>query len=342
MSFYDQNRPFGAPIGSREAPPIEGLSWSDAAYFKRINGDGFHAPPHMHGMSLAQIEAKAREENREAREAQEAKESAARIENAPKAIERALLDGPSPKRAVPAQRGWRLRIRFLNHFRRCRTYREAAARIGVDESTVRRWRAKYEGFRNRCDEIVAERYRQNADDLKLRAGEARTRPVFFRGKQIGEQVIHDDRALMFLLKLEDGQHARAEARAERQEQRAHEIRLREMEIEARCPRAAEKPIPEMPASAAHEKDAAAAEYASWINVLVPVPADIAPPQVVEVAQRDLSLIPDVAPSPNLSPKRERNMSGGGEDLAESPGPLLDGDFCASEIDEFGLGDAGSR
>jgi hypothetical protein len=285
MSFYDQNRPFGAPIGTREAPPIApqigGLSWSDAAYYKRINGDGFHPPPHMRGMSLAQLEAKAREETREAREAQEAKESAARIENAPKAIERALLDGPSPKSKRPPQRGWRLRVRFLNNFRRCRTYREAAARIGVDESTVRRWRAKHEGFRNRCDEIIAERYRQNADDLKLRAGEPRTRPFFFRGKQIGEQVIHDDRALMFLLKLEDGQRARAEAREERREQRAHEIRLKEMEIEARRPAA--KPNPEMPASAAHPAAPVEAESAAPIKDLDAIPADIAPPRVVEAA-----------------------------------------------------------
>ena len=71
--------------------------------------------------------------------------------------------------------------------------------------------------------------------------------------------MHDDHALTFLLKLEDGQRARAEARAERREQRAHEIRLKEMEIEAR--REA-KGIPQMPASAAHEEDAAAEEYAS--------------------------------------------------------------------------------
>ena len=70
-------------------------------------------------------------------------------------------------------------MRFLNNFRRCRTYREAAARIGVDESTVRRWRAKYEGFRNRCDEIVEERYRESSHDLKLRAGEPRSRPYSF-------------------------------------------------------------------------------------------------------------------------------------------------------------------
>ena len=119
--------------------------------------------------------------------------------------------------------------------RRCNTLREAAARVGIDESTARRWRIKYPKFAARLATIVEERHRQNADDLKLRAGEPRTRAVFFRGKQVGEHVVHDDRALMFLLKLEDGQRARAEAREERREQRAHEIRLKEMEIEAQAP-----------------------------------------------------------------------------------------------------------
>jgi len=65
MSFYDQNRPIGVP----GAPPVGGMSWTDAAHFMRIHGRSFQPPPHMIGMSLAQIEAKAREENREAHEA---------------------------------------------------------------------------------------------------------------------------------------------------------------------------------------------------------------------------------------------------------------------------------
>ena len=273
MSFYDQNRPFGV----RENPPVEGLSWSEAAYYKRINGDGFHAPPHMRGMTLAQLEAKAREETREAREAEEARQSAARIEAAPKSIERALLDGPKAQASKPPQRGWRQRVRFLNQFKRCGSYREAAARIGVDESTVRRWRAKFPAFRARCDAILAERFREKADDLKLRAGEPKTRPYFFKGKQIGEQVIHDDRALMFLLKLEDAQRARAEAREERLLQRAHEIRLKEMEIEVK------KTTPKMHAPAAHPAAPVEGESSVENKDLSAVPADIAPPQVEEVA-----------------------------------------------------------
>ena len=273
MSFYDQNRPFGVP----EAPQIQGISWTEAVYYTRLHGKNFTPPANMRGMTLAELEAKAREETREAREAEEARQSAARIEAAPKSIERALLDGP--KAQAKPQRGWRQRVRFLNQFKRCGSYREAAARIGVDESTVRRWRAKFEGFRNRCDEILAERFREKADDLKLRAGEPRTRPYFYRGKQIGEQVIHDDRALMFLLKLEDAQRARAEALEERLLQRAHEIRLKEMEIEAK------KPTPKMHAPAAHPAALVEAESPAEIKDLSAVPADIAPPEVVEVHRR---------------------------------------------------------
>ena len=276
MSFYDQNHPFGAPTGTPagvpEAPQVDGLSWADGAYLMRIHKSGFHPPAHMRGMTLAQLEARAREETRDQREAEEARQSAARIANAPKAIERALLDGPSSKRALPPQRGWRLRVRYLNQARRCNTLREAAARVGIDESTARRWRIKFPKFAGRLATIVEERHRQNADELKLRAGEPRLRAVFFRGKQIGEHVVHDDRALMFLLKLEDGQRARAEAREERREQRAHEIRMKELEIS------------KMHASAAHPASPAEAESAAPINDLPAVPADIAPPQIVEAAQ----------------------------------------------------------
>ncbi len=303
MSFYDQSRPFGV----RENPPLQGVSWSEAAYYMKLHGSNFTPPANMRGMSLAQVEAKAREETREAREAEEARQSAARIEAAPKSIEQALLDGP--KAQAKPQRGWRQRVRFLNQFKRCGSYREAAARIGVDESTVRRWRARYEGFRNRCDEILAERFRQNADDLKLRAGEPRSRPYFFKGKQIGEQVIHDDRALMFLLKLEDAQRARAEAREERREQRAHEIRLKEMEIEAK------KPTPEMHASAAHSAAPAEAESPAETKDLATVPADIAPPEVVEVP-----MTPS-APCGGTSPET-------GEESESSPPPFIWGRWPA--------------
>lgn len=275
-----------------DQPLSDGMSWAFLAYHMRLYGKDFVPPPRYRGLSLSEVEARAREEGRAEREATEARESAARIDNAPSAIERALLDTPPVSRALssrtssaskPAPRGWRQRVRFLNHLRRCRTQREAAARVGVDESTVRRWRRKFPTFGARFEEIVAERHRENCDDLRLRAGQATSRPCFFRGRQIGEHVVHDDRALIYLIKLDEAARCRAEAREERREQRAHELRMRELEIAARQVEQARPPIPEMPACTAHSASPPDSESLREINDLDPVEADIAPPQVVEVA-----------------------------------------------------------
>ena len=291
------------------APPADGMTWGWLAWMMRLHKQNFVPPPHLRGLSLAYVEAKAREEGRAEREAREAKESARRIAEAPKSIERALLDGHKDKvPALPAQRGWRLRVRFLNHMRRCPTFREAVARVCVDESTARRWRAKYPKFAARCEAVVAERYAENRDDLRLRAGQVRARPHFFRGKQVGEETIHDDRALMFLLKLEDAREARAARAEENRLQREHEIRLKEMEIEARREARHEAREEKMPsdaeieaavaadeaaeaareaefgvhASAAHEDDHGEGDSPWSFNGLDGEEPDIAPPQVVEV------------------------------------------------------------
>jgi hypothetical protein len=292
------------------APPADGMTWAWLAWQMRLYGSNFIPPLHLRRYSLAEVEAKAREEGRAEREAKEAKESAARIAAAPQSIERALLDGPSSAKmqALPAQKGWRLRVRYLNHLRRCRSFREAAARVGVDESTARRWRAKYPAFGARCEEVIALRHREDADELRLRAGEPRRRPYFFRGKQMAEHVEHDDRALMFLLKLEDARQARAEAREEKREQRAHEIRLKEMEIAARQEarrEAREERMPsdaeidamiaadeereaevlEMHASAAHAGDHGDDDSPWSFNDLAHDQRDIPPPQIVETSRR---------------------------------------------------------
>jgi hypothetical protein len=130
MSFYDQNRPFGAPIGTREAPPVEGLSWSEAAYYKRINGDGSRAPA-MCGMTLAQLEAKAREETWRAREAQEAREGAhrerAQGDRAGAAGWAVAEAGPAGPARLAAQGALSQPGALLHHAR------EAAACVGIDE-----------------------------------------------------------------------------------------------------------------------------------------------------------------------------------------------------------------
>ena len=204
-------------LGNQDRPAASGLSWADAADLKRIHGDSFVPPPHMHGLSLEELEVRAAWETQPRDEAQPA--------------EAVPVEEPSSEQAEPR------RARYLDLLSRSRSFREAAARLGVDESTVWRWRRKDPAFGARCDEIVADRRRQAQDDLVLRAGEPRARPYYFRGKQVGESLVHDDRVLMFLLKLEDGQRARAEARAAAQAEAearcAHEIRLKEMEIAAR-------------------------------------------------------------------------------------------------------------
>src|SRR5690242_1321981 len=98
------------------APPADGMTWEWLAWQMRLRGNDFIPPPHLRALSLSYVEAKAREEGRAAREAKEAKESARRIAAAPQSIERALLDGPSSTKvqAMPAQKGWRLRVRYLN------------------------------------------------------------------------------------------------------------------------------------------------------------------------------------------------------------------------------------
>ena len=209
MEFCQQGSPYGA---RGQQPANGGLSWADAADLKRMHGDSFVPPPHMHGLSLEELEVRA------------AWERQPRYEVPP-------ADGSS---SAPTEEK---HARYLELLGRSRSFREAAARLGVDESTVWRWRRKDPAFGARCDEIVADRRRQAQDDLVLRAGEPRARPYYFRGKQVGETLVHDDRVLMFLLRLEDGQRARAEARAAAREEaearRAHEIRLKEMEIAAR-------------------------------------------------------------------------------------------------------------
>lgn len=221
-------------------PPADGMTWSWLAWQMRLHRENFIPPPHLRGLPLAHVEARAREEQVAERAAEEARRQAtAHPEIAPAESPEIAPSGTpaAPPREVARSAGWRLRGRYLAYLRRGASFREAAARTGIDESTARRWRRTRPLFAAQCAGIVAERHAERSDDFRLRAGQPRVRPHFYRGKQVGEQVVHDDRPLMFLLKLEDGQRARAEAHAFRAEenrlQRAHEIRLKEMEIAAR-------------------------------------------------------------------------------------------------------------
>ncbi len=124
---------------------------------------------------------------------------------------------------------------FLVHFARCRTILEAAARTGVDRRTVQRWRKACPLFDRKCRDIVEARRRQAVESVVLAADHVEVRPVFYRGRKIGE-ITRRDRALdLYLLK-------QADAAAMREEQREKQRRDAEADFEARVAAEVEKVV----------------------------------------------------------------------------------------------------
>lgn len=108
----------------------------------------------------------------------------------------------------------RLRAAFRSHFARCGSTTEAAARTGISRRTVQRWRKKFPGFDQHCRDIVEARRQQAVENVVLAADCVETRPVFYRGKKVGE-VTRRDRALdLYLVKQADAQALRAEKQLE--------------------------------------------------------------------------------------------------------------------------------
>ncbi|MBX9947241.1 MAG: helix-turn-helix domain-containing protein [Reyranella sp.] len=229
------SQPFPQP------PAGQSMSFTEAYALKKSYRQNAVLPPDMSGYTLEDLRVKAEEETRPEREAKERAESARRLESAATAVQRALSGGAAegPRKRV----GWRLRVTFLGNLARGRSIAEAAARTGIDETTARRWRKKFPAFDAKWTEILEGRARCGREDFVLRAGEPRvTQRYFFRGRQVGELVRHDDRALMFLMQRAERAKEREEDRAERREIREHELAMRRLEIEAK------KGIPEKPES----------------------------------------------------------------------------------------------
>lgn len=242
-----------------QAPPQPSgpsMSFTDALTTKEQYGPNAILPPDMQRYTLAELRAKAAEEQRPYVEARAREASAKRVEQAATAVRRAMT-------ARPRRYGWRVRVSFLNNFERAHSVAEAAAHTGIDETTARRWRRKYKAFDRRWIEIVEGRGRASNDDLVLRAGAPQVvRRYFFRGKQVGELTRHDDRALMFLIQRADAAQRREEDRAERREIRAHELEMRKLEIAARVsPTAQQEPENEAAATPGFSGQEASAEKA---------------------------------------------------------------------------------
>ncbi|MSP76756.1 MAG: helix-turn-helix domain-containing protein [Rhodospirillaceae bacterium] len=106
----------------------------------------------------------------------------------------------------------RLRAAFRSHFARCGSTTEAAARTGISRRTVQRWRKKYPGFDGMCRDIVEARRQQAVENIVLAADRVETRPVFYRGKKIGEYARRDRALDLCLVKQADTQALREEKR----------------------------------------------------------------------------------------------------------------------------------
>lgn len=142
---------------------------------------------------------------------------------------------------------------FLVHFARCRTIVEAAARAGVDRRTVTRWR-KDPVFNEKCRRIVAARRHHAVENVVLAADHTETRPVFYRGKQVGAYTRRDRTLDLYLLKQADAEALRAEKRREAKD-----------DFDSRVAAEVERRISQMSRFAGHEPAPADDEFTNVAN-----------------------------------------------------------------------------
>ncbi|MDP1967117.1 MAG: hypothetical protein Q8K93_33515 [Reyranella sp.] len=108
---------------------------------------------------------------------------------------------PDVKWHVPPQRPSLARRKrdFLRHLLRWGSMSEAAARTGVDRRTAHRWRAEDETFDLDCRERLTWRRQTILLAAMDRVENPRTRPVLYRGRQIGHIGRANDRIVVALM-----------------------------------------------------------------------------------------------------------------------------------------------
>lgn len=88
---------------------------------------------------------------------------------------------------------------LLRHLLRWGSMSEAAARTGIDRRTAHRWRAEDEAF----DQACRERLKWRRETILLaaidRVRNPKTRPVLYRGRQIGHIGRANDRIVAALM-----------------------------------------------------------------------------------------------------------------------------------------------
>lgn len=100
-----------------------------------------------------------------------------------------------PKRPSLARR----KRDFLRHLLRWGSMSEAAARTGVDRRTAHRWRAEDEVFDQACRERLTLRRQKIVLAAIDRTENPKTRPVLYRGRQIGHVGRANDRIVAALM-----------------------------------------------------------------------------------------------------------------------------------------------
>ena len=105
---------------------------------------------------------------------------------------RARHDGWTPKKQVA----------FIEALTQCGCIDEACGRVGMHRSSAYelRERAGARNFRAAWDAALDRAVRRLEDACFSRAINGVTRPVFFKGEQIGERTYFDERLAMFLLR----------------------------------------------------------------------------------------------------------------------------------------------
>jgi hypothetical protein len=134
------------------------------------------------------------------------------LPKAPRTVLQKALANPQRLR-LPSRR----RASFLYHLEVCGCVEAAAARAGVNRSTLYRWRLKYPKFAGRWNDAIARRQREVGDDLVLQAGQPDVQSVFYAGKKVGERRKINTRLLIHVQNRMDVDRRRAEDRAERRE-----------------------------------------------------------------------------------------------------------------------------
>jgi hypothetical protein len=94
----------------------------------------------------------------------------------------------------------RLKRDFLRHLYRWGSMSEAAARTGVDRRTAHRWREQDERFDFDCRERLQWRRIEILQAASHRALNPRSRPVLYRGRQIGHIARFNDALMLAVAK----------------------------------------------------------------------------------------------------------------------------------------------